>query len=518
MLLHSTGLITTKSLLQGREDDQALAVAMIDDSPKGSTSFTFAQLNQTALGLAEYLTAHGALPGHGIAMIIRDPVSLIISILGCMTSNLVAVPLPSYSTPTELRYFLKDASINAVIVDEDAAAATFEIQDLSPVHVISRSGNDVILDGLDASRHSEMHSPLTGGDPGIVLYTSGSTASPKGVLLSERAVLEAAASNAWSQALRPEDRHGVVLPLYHSNALFLQVWASLIVGASVYFSSFDPQKYWGDMKDHDVTVGNLVAPAIRRLLDASGSIRHSGRSLMRVMMYGLNLTAGEIEKFERDFAPLMMVYGLTESAACGTRTPLFLNRRPDCIGTAQPGWVTKVIAEDGSTCGPGEAGELMIRGPSLMNRYLNLPEESKNALGGGWLRTGDIVVADAGGALQFVDRKKDLVKIRGRSVATLEVEAVLRVIDGVADCAVVGVEDDRDGETLYAFVEAGRPNLTEADVREALRKELAFYKVPRQIAVVEHDLPRTSVGKIEKVELRERARELNRRREAGDHG
>lgn len=519
--MHTMDLMRVRDVLTDHADQHPASVAVASIRGGGLLTMSWGELAARVAAVGDRLADQGLRRGQSLAILLDDPVEVTLTLLAALYVGAVAVPVPTHATRAELRHVLDDAapalivagpSMSTPLPDGGLDLGALELSSAVPADAWPR-----------VTRPVAAATVLTDEQQGaIVLYTSGSTAAPKGVLLDERAVLNAGASNAWSQALRPDDVHGVVLPLYHSNGLFLQLFAAFVVGATTGFADFDASTYRRDMEALGATVSNLVAPAIRRLLHepeppSSAAQGSDGPGFpLRLMMYGLNLSPEEIDRFEGSYAPLMMVYGLTESAACGTRTPPYALRRPDRIGTAQPGWELRVVSPDGGLVPSGTVGELHLRGPSLMRRYLNLEEETAAVLRDGWLATGDLVRVDELGFVHFVDRLKDLVKVRGRSVATLEVESVLRSARGVRDCAVVGVEHEPDGETLFAFVELTADGSTN-EIREHLGQQLAFYKVPRFIIEPDVGLPKTSVGKPEKGVLQQMARD-HLEFETGDSG
>lgn len=505
-MIETIGSATFAGLLDAHADRGPSRPAI---AVEPSDVITYADLRSAAAlqGRHEAIALETAEP---VALLLPDGPGFVVAMLAALSRRRLVMPVPRASTVAEITHLLHASHCRTVVTTveylarlEGVAASLGEVHHTSPLPWQDRSDTDrmvVVTIGFAPSAppgHDERVRR-----PGVLLYTSGSTAKPKGVLLSEQAVLMAGLSNAWSQALQPADRHFVTLPLYHSNALFLQWTACFVVGASVAFAGgFDAARYWSIAVRVGATTGNLVAPAVRRLL-REGPDRAAG---LRFLMYGLNLSASEISEFERRFAtPLMMVYGLTETAACGTRTPLYGDVRPDRIGRVSPGWVARVVREDRRPCTTGETGEIWLSGPSLMDGYLDDPAETAKVMVDGGILTGDLGYVDDSGYLNLADRKKSLIKVNGRSVGPLEVADVLSALPEVVECAVVGVPDERTDEAVVAVVvPRGDPAAFDVGTLEAAcRERLAFYKAPARYVLTER-LPRTGVGKIDREALDE---------------
>lgn len=199
-----------------------------------------------------------------------------------------------------------------------------------------------------------------------------------------------------------------------------------------------------------------------------------------------------------------MGWGLTETMACATRTPSFLEPRHtwQSIGMVAEGWELKLVDDEGHPLTNGEVGEALVRGPALLSGYYRDPTATAEAVSDGWLRTGDLVRVDARGYVFFEDRKKDVIKVKGENVAAGEVERVVNAAPGVADCAAIGIPDRILGERLVAVVVPHPASQLSAErLRAWCAERLAGFKVPSTFTFVE-ELPRTSIGKIRKNELK----------------
>ncbi len=341
----------------------------------------------------------------------------------------------------------------------------------------------------------------------LLLYTSGSTARPKGVRLGQEGSIKTAECFANHLRLHDDDVVLTCMPLFHVNGLFLQMLPAVVSGCHfVLMPKFSASNYWGWIARYRATVAHLVAGPIRILLQQeTDSGPHHG---LRLMTFGLPLDKGEISDFEsRHAVPLLMAWGMTESSGAATLMPLYFGRRPghQCIGMQMHGWQVIVASDGGLPLAPGEIGEMCIKGPGTMLGYLK-DDTAMDAVAfaGGWLHTGDLGYVDEDGYYHFVERMKDMLKPSGENVAASEVESILLLHAGVKDCAVIGLPDSLRYEKVVAYVVASAEPPSGSTLREHCAKHLASFKVPSDVIFVP-DLPRSSIGKILKGQLRERA-------------
>jgi len=218
-----------------------------------------------------------------------------------------------------------------------------------------------------------------------------------------------------------------------------------------------------------------------------------------------------IHEFEHAFkVPLLEGYGLTEAAPVVSFNPLDkAKRKPGTVGLPLPGIIVKVVDGSGMQCPPGIAGELLVKGPNVMQGYLNKPEDTAKTIRDGWLHTGDVASLDQSGHIRIIDRKKDMIIIDGLNVYPYEVEEVLYRHPQIKDCSMIGVphehEEGKELAMMYVVVKEGT-NPTPKTLREYLTEHVAHYKIPRRF-IFTKELPRTATGKIMKKELRKLYRE-----------
>jgi len=322
-------------------------------------------------------------------------------------------------------------------------------------------------------------------------------------VISHAAIVASVLCNADEWRLQASDRTFLVLPLFHCNALFMQFMPAAYSGALTVMSDrFSASRWLATVKAHRITIGNITAGPIRSVL-AQPPSPDDARNELRIVTFGLPLHAEEQAEFRRRFGvDLYMGFGMTESCAGGTRTPLHIDgkRGWQVLGTTQRGWEVRTVDDDDNDVGAGEVGEVVYRGPGIFTRYWNNEEATAETLRGGWLHTGDLARIDEDGFLHFVSRKKDMIKPRGENVAASEIEEVLDRHPAVGASAAIGVFDPHRDERIVAFLEVEGP-VEDDELRAWCADSLAAFKVPEEFIRVD-ELPRTSIGKINKGQLR----------------
>ncbi len=491
-----------------RSDDDFLIYDTGHGEPISTLSYggALAAVERLASGLATL----GVGAGDRVVLRLGNSDEFVLVLLALVRLGAVPVPVIRNCSAAELGYIIDHSESRCLIMEpDDDAGGPFDLPSemmvilSTPRGTVSGRGDDraQVRDLLETSP-GPLPAPPSGTGDALIFYTSGTTSRPKGVVLSHEACLAAGLGSASAWQLVPDDRLYVVLPLFHSNAMFFQFFPALLTGAAMLLAPrFSARGYWRTVVDQDITVGNLTAGAVRSLLAQPPSTLDTVHR-MKMMSFALPLNEEEIRAFSDRFGvPLYMGYGLTESAASGTRTPFYMARRGlwQSIGRPQPDWEIRIIDDEGGPLLPDRVGEILIKGPGMMTRYLKNPEATSEALRDGWLYTGDLGRIDADGYVHFVSRKKDMLKPKGENVAASEIESVLDAHPSIRESAVIGVFDAHHDERIVAFVVAdeGAGAITSEELREHCRCSLADYKVPSEIVFLD-DLPKTSIGKIQK--------------------
>ncbi|MDX1645651.1 MAG: acyl-CoA synthetase [Longimicrobiales bacterium] len=419
----------------------------------------------------------------------------------------LGVPLASSHPPAELAYVLDDAEPEAVIAHPTLAPRVEEVARDRRLPVLQtpallREGPAGTLPEIDESRGS------------LMLYTSGTTGRPKGVVLSHaniRAQVEAL-SEAWGW--RSDDHILLHLPLHHVHGIVNILTSALWNGATCeILARFRPVDVWERLARGDVTLYMAVPAVYRRLIEAwdeaparARSAWSEGARACRLMVSGsAALPVPTLVRWEAVSGQrLLERYGMTE-IGMALSNPLHGERRPGFVGTPLPGMEVRLVDDDGAMIQEErEPGEIQVRGDAVFHSYWRRSEETERAFtADGWFRTGDRAVVEDG-AYRILGRSSvDILKTGGEKVSALEIEDVIRSFAGVEDCAVVGVPDPRWGDRVCAAVVASQPMSMRVEaLRTFVRERLAPYKVPKDVLVVQ-DLPRNAMGKVTKPAVRD---------------
>lgn len=349
--------------------------------------------------------------------------------------------------------------------------------------------------------------PLSADDTAQIIFTSGTTSDPKGVVHTHANLLYSGLRASLHTAMDRSDRMAMALPLFHVNGQSLGSLMTLTAGATlVLFEGFSASGFIDQVRNHEATITVCIGTQIRAMLAQPARESDADNDLEDVIT-AINVTPEERERFESRFdVPLLNGYGLSETMTIVAVAPYHGNRRWPSVGRPSFDHEVYVVDDDGDPVPTGETGEIAVdgrRGRNLMKEYYRMPERtSETFTEQGWLLTGDYGRFDEDGALYFVDRKKNIIETRGENVSEAEVEGVLETLSGVEEAAVVGIPHEVYGEVVKAYVKPTDENPSAEAVREHAQANLASFKVPQEIEFVD-DFPRTSVGKVEKSTVRE---------------
>jgi crotonobetaine/carnitine-CoA ligase len=338
-----------------------------------------------------------------------------------------------------------------------------------------------------------------------ILYTSGTTSRPKGCLITHANYVHAGEAVAQHAGIRPEDRNLVVLPFFHGNAQYYSTMSALVTGATLIVTDrFSASRFWDVAARHQASIASLFAAPIRMLLAQPDT--HVPAHRPRLAFFAQNVTPAQLEEWQRRFGvPLLQIYGMTEQLGWPMANPLHGRHDNMTIGRPTLAFRCRVVDGAGADVARGAPGQLLVYGVpgvSLMGGYYKNPAATAEAMRDGWLWTGDNVREREDGLFEFVDRAKDMIKRAGENVAASEVEAVLKDHPAVFDAAVIGVPDPMRDEAIKACVVLREGQSATAEELIAwCAARLAKFRVP-DLVELRSDLPRTSVGKIQKHLLR----------------
>jgi crotonobetaine/carnitine-CoA ligase len=451
--------------------------------------------------------------GHGdrVGLLSRNSVEFSAALGAIAELGAIAVPMNPQLTTDELAYQIGDTEPAVILVSQEYCtllAATLEtMSSVTAVRHLAELGDEGrSFRGASGSRPVVEVDPM---DPFLILYTSGTTSSPKGVMHSHRSVVEEAHRLARAWTLGPSDVLFGQAPVFHAAGLHALLFAAMYVKADAAFgASFSAKGLEAEIAESQATVALILGPLIRlTMADWAGPgdarFQEPFTNNLRLIATGMALPKEMEDAFVRRFAaPVFHLSGSTEGLCVTYIEPTFVEHRWPSVGRAAADREVILVKDDGSRAEVGERGEFWVKGIpgiSLMLGYWNRPEETAKAIVDGWYRTGDIGSMDEDGFFYFVDRKKDLIKKSGENISALEIEHVISAIRGVQDVGVVGRPDALRHEEIVAFVVCS--GLGADDIRDHCRKHLAPHKVPADIRLIDV-MPRTGSGKIQKRTLR----------------
>lgn len=374
-------------------------------------------------------------------------------------------------------------------------------------HTLFADALSVGAKALTKEKLNSYTSALSGGSVAALQYTGGTTGVSKGAMLSHHNLVTNTRQliSMCGDYMRPGKEIVVTaLPLYHIFAFTINLLGFWHLGARNLLvpSPRPPSNLRRVFENYKVTWMTGVNTLFNALLNERWFTDSPPKHLRASAAGGMALHESVAERWRiLTGTPIVEGYGLTESSPVLTFNPLNGGGKDGTIGIPVPSTIVKCVADDGSEVAIGEPGELLARGPQIMQGYWNRPEETAKTVVDGWLKTGDIATVDAHGFFTIVDRKKDMILVSGFNVYPNEVEEQIATLEGIQEVGVIGVPDERSGEKVTAFVVAGLNPPSEADVIAHCRKSLAAYKVPGSVQFVD-ELPKSPIGKILRRELR----------------
>jgi long-chain acyl-CoA synthetase len=472
-------------------------------------SFSFRELDELSDTLAASLARMGIRAGDRVTLYAPNSWEWIVSYYGALKTGAVINPVNVMLTPPEVAYVTKDCRASALIGSPDKIKPALE-SGVTGLRAITFREQSV----AGAASFNEMIAKRQAFEPiavkpdalSTIGYTSGTTGHPKGAMQSHRAVILNAAMTAQLHLKTPLDTVVTAVPCPH-------VYGNVIFNAAMMYGSklvlhprFDPGEILASIAAHKATMFEGVPTMYMYMLVHPEFDSFGLASLSRCTVGGQTMPVAKMAEVERRFScPLIELWGMTELAGLGTTFPSNGPHKLGSIGIALPHTEARIAdaAHPATTMPRGEVGELMIRGPIVMQGYYGNEKATREAIEpDGWLHTGDLATMDEDGAIFIVDRKKDMINTGGFKVFPAEIERVIAAHPSVAMVAVGSQPDELKGEIAKAYVVLKPGAAPDADGILALcRAELAAYKAPRAIQFVA-DLPKTSTGKIMRRELR----------------
>ena len=496
--------------------------------------YTYAAFDEDVNRIANVFLDLGIEKGDHVALHLHSSPEFLMSLFGLAKIGAVAVPINEQYLADEAEYILENSDAICVVVEPLFYETYQEL--LARGHyfpkgvVVARAGTESPKSNID---FSSIYTPLgtveegqqgiydfwmmrceqsailrdscelTSDDPVQIIYTSGTTSRPKGVVLTHANMVFSGLYGDWEVSLRGSDRVLTSMPACHSNFQLAALMPVITAGASlIIVEKYSATRFMKQIRHYKATVIQCVAMMLRTLLLQPVDPEEKNHCV-REVLYFIPITDAEKEEFEQRFnMRIMNTYGSTESIGWAITDPPVGARNWPSVGRAGLGYKARICDMEDNELPPGEVGEIQIkgeRGRSVMLEYYNNPEATENTFSAdGWLKTGDQGYQDDNGWFYFVDRKVNMVKRSGENISTTELEEILEQHPAIAEAAVIGVPDPIRDQAIKAFVRfAPGESMTLAEVEQYCKDHMASFKVPTFYEVVE-DFPRTCSMKIEK--------------------
>lgn len=496
--------------------------------------YTYAAFDEDVNRIANVFLDLGIEKGDHVALHLHSSPEFLMCLFGLAKIGAVAVPINEQYLADEAEYILENSDAICVVVEPLFYETYQEL--LARGHyfpkgvVVARAGTESPKSNID---FSSIYTPLgtveegqqgiydfwmmrceqsailrdscelASDDPVQIIYTSGTTSRPKGVVLTHANMVFSGLYGDWEVSLRGSDRVLTSMPACHSNFQLAALMPVITAGASlIIVEKYSATRFMKQIRHYKATVIQCVAMMLRTLLLQPVDPEEKNHCV-REVLYFIPITDAEKEEFEQRFnMRIMNTYGSTESIGWAITDPPVGARNWPSVGRAGLGYKARICDMEDNELPPGEVGEIQIkgeRGRSVMLEYYNNPEATENTFSAdGWLKTGDQGYQDDNGWFYFVDRKVNMVKRSGENISTTELEEILEQHPAIAEAAVIGVPDPIRDQAIEAFVRfAPGESMTLAEVEQYCKDHMASFKVPTFYEVVE-DFPRTCSMKIEK--------------------
>lgn len=483
-----------------------------EDRTGRPATYTYGQFDRLINRTANFLRSLGVGPGDAVAVQLANCPELLQVQFGLAKLGALFVPLHPRAGAPECADAVERTSARAVVCEPDLAPA-YGPGRIEVDHVVVARGagplpGTIAFEPARDAQPEVLADPpaLTGDTDACVVFTSGTTARPKGVLVSHTNMLFSGLFVDWQVGLRPADRLATTMPACHVNFQLNALMPVLTAGATlIALERYSARRFWRQVCDYEATVVQSIAMMVRTQLmqpEADWERRHH----VREVLYYLPITDAEKARFEERFnTRILNSYGTSELLVGVITDPPVGERRWPSIGRVGLGYEARIAAEDGTEAAPGVVGEIQVRGVpgrTVMKGYLDDPEATAAAYApGGWMRTGDLGHTDQDGWFYFADRRTHLIKRSGENISPAEVEAVLALHPGIVEAAVIGVSDPIHDQAVMAYVvpvAGARP--TAAEVRAHCRAHLAEFKVPTIVEFVDA-LAQTGSFKVARTKL-----------------
>ncbi|MBE9569805.1 MAG: long-chain-fatty-acid--CoA ligase [Proteobacteria bacterium] len=480
---------------------------------------TFKAFNEKANQLANALIATGLQQGDRVAILNHNTLRYALSFFGIWKAGGIAVPLNNLFKARELEFLINDSGAKIILLGDNyvelAESMRPNLKSVEKYICFDAAREDMALFDALLEPHSseEPRVSLSEESCASIVYTSGTTGIPKGVMLSHRNHLADTRNTVIEISLKPMDRALNLLPFYHTGGICIMLRHMYVGNTQVLMKAFDPKKTLETLEKEKISIVFLVPTMLTVVLQVP-NIEQYDLSNLRMVLYGAASMPVELLKkafdiFECEF---LQIFGQTEGGPCMTilrpedhhvEGPPNQVKKLGSAGRSIINFEVKVVHESGKEVKPGEVGEIIGRGDNVMMGYWNRPDETAETIKRGWLYTGDLATVDEEGFIYIVDRRKDMISSGGQNIYPREIEELLYTHPAVLEAAVIGVPHSYWGETVKAIVSLKKGiKVTKEEIIHFCKENLASYKKPTSVEFMD-SLPKSAQGKILKNVLRE---------------
>lgn len=502
-------------------------------------TITYKEVDDLANDFGAYLQSRGIKAGDKFSIMLPNLLQFPVALIACLRIGVIPVNTNPLYTPREMEHQFVDSDVKGILIAENFASNLEEIIKHTQIETVITTGIGDMLGGLKGiitnfvvkkvkkmvpayklptavkfksaiktgKSHSIKRVKTTQADVILHQYTGGTTGVAKGAMLTNRNILSNLLQiDSWMPPVDDVDQLNVLtpLPMYHIFAFTASLLSMMNQGAKniLVVNPRDLPKLVGEFKKNKINVFWGVN-TLFNALNLNKEFQALDFSPLRIVVAGGMALQNNVAKEWKEITGVSISegFGLTESSPVVTVNPIN-DVNVGTIGLPVPGTDVRIVAEDGTICGPEERGEMQVKGPQVMKGYYNRPEETAKTFDGEWLKTGDIAVMQEDGYFKIVDRKKDMILVSGFNVYPNEVEDVIANMTEVDEVCAVGKPSDRSGEVVKVFIiKKQGTSLTEDQVIKYCRENLTGYKIPKEVEF-RTELPKTTVGKILRKELR----------------
>ena len=480
---------TIRTWLNHRANSDGVAFTF----PDGEDDLTWSELQSAAISIASDLTTNGVQKGESVAIIYPNCRDAVLAIYGTFYGGFRATMINLVAGNDAISYALEHSEARIAFV-HDNALELFEATKTDNLTYLDLNPNANQIDLYD----------LTTEDDALLMYTSGTTGRPKGVVHSQSSLLAGGWTTAVAHELNAQDRGFCVLPIYHINGLCVSMMGALVSGGSISMcSKFSASRFWQNSEQTKVTWFSVVPTIVSHLLHGKNEPTDETKARIRFGRSASSALAPDVQSaFEHRFGiPIIETMGLTETAAQILSNPL----PPATRKIGSPGIAfgneINIFNTNFEPCEPNIEGEIVVKGPNVMREYLKNPDATRDSFAGDWLRTGDLGRMDEDGYIFVTGRLKELIIKGGENIAPREIDEALYSHPDVVEAAAFSVKCERYGETVEAAVKLSEGSKIDADMlQDICQQKLGNFKRPDKVHIMQ-DLPKGPSGKIQRAKI-----------------